>query len=74
MTWALRYVPEPEFRLPAFTWDRDRKACESCKHMSMHDATSMRCGMSQRGFGENCITLRGAGGACGPEARLFEAA
>jgi hypothetical protein len=73
MTWALRYEYESSFRLPVYTWDRDRKVCERCKHLRLKNMTSMLCALTSRGA-ENCITARESGGICGPDAALFEAA
>ena len=64
------------FRLPAYTWDEDRKACQSCGAYSK-EGTSEMC-TDKRSLSERranqlapyCIDARSQGAPCGPSAAL----
>ena len=70
------------FKLPQYTWDKDRELCKRCKHYRpsidrprlYSGALVMHCAVNpftaSKGIG-TCIDNR-TRGPCGPEARLFE--
>lgn len=71
------------FKLPKYTWDKDRELCKRCKHYREQPDDSsyhggglvMRCAANpqkgSKGIG-TCIDNR-TRGPCGKEGRLFEA-
>lgn len=71
------------FKLPQYTWDKDRELCKRCKHYRPSQDRAriysgnlvMRCTANpqkgSKGIG-TCIDNR-TRGPCGKEARLFEA-
>ena len=79
--WA--FSKEMMFKLPRYTWDKDRELCKRCKHYrEQQDASSyngggmvMRCAANpfkaSKGIG-SCIDNR-TRGPCGKEGKLFEA-
>lgn len=69
--WRLTYIAEPAVRLPAYTWDVDRKLCERCAHYKLiHPA--MHCKVVPSGDRAiSCIDVR-TSGPCGKEGRLFQ--
>jgi hypothetical protein len=72
------------FKLPQYTWDKDRELCKRCKHYQpsidrprlYSGALVMRCAANpfkaSKGIG-TCIDNR-TRGPCGKEGRLFVAA
>lgn len=81
--WQRVYVPEPQWRLPEYTWGEERELCKQCKHYRERVAGTANAGHNivmccvlhrQSTLGRQhgtCIDMR-YGGACGPEGRLFE--
>ena len=78
---ARKYQYTMSFQLPKYTWDKDRKLCEKCKHYAPAEtggakerkSLSMTCSASKRKsvFGPTtCIDERTTG-ACGPKGKLF---
>lgn len=71
------------FKLPQYTWDKDRELCKRCKHYREQPDRNgyyggglvMRCAVNpftaSKGIG-TCIDNR-TRGPCGKEGRLFEA-
>lgn len=83
MTWRLAYIPEPAYRLPAYTWGTDRQLCQRCAH---HRSRTVNCRGSgvirtmtcsavrhTNGLDASCIGAR-TEGACGVDGKLFVAA
>lgn len=81
--WQRVYVPEPQWKLPEYTWDKERELCKQCKHYRERVAGSSRIGIhvvmtcalnprhtSGRHHG-TCLDER-YDGACGREGKLFE--
>jgi hypothetical protein len=70
------------FKLPQYTWDKDRELCKQCKHYRpsidrprlYSGALVMRCAVNpftaSKGIG-TCIDNR-TRGPCGKEGKLFE--
>lgn len=70
------------FKLPKYTWDKDRKLCEKCQHLDVSEtggikekkSMSMRCKVSNKKNlfgGTSCIDERTTG-ICGPKGKLFK--
>ena len=78
------FVYEPKFKLPKYTWDKDRKLCERCKHYKPFEtgypkdrkSISMTCLISDRKtpFGPTTCIEERTSGICGPKGKLFEKA
>jgi hypothetical protein len=75
------YIYEPTFKLPEYTWDKDRKLCEKCKHykpvetgtLKEKKSISMTCLISDRKtpFGATTCIEERTSGICGPKGKLF---
>lgn len=65
------------FKLPEYTWDKDRQLCFKCKHYAQRSPTSptmvcMRNHQRKSNAGPGtCIEMR-TRGKCGKEGWLFE--
>lgn len=83
--WKTVWVDETStFKLPEYTWDKDRKLCEQCRHYtpvenketSHGDVTiTMLCNLNARKRGNidqgTCLDMR-TEGKCGKAGVLFE--
>jgi hypothetical protein len=78
--WRTTYNNPSTFRLPEYTWDRDRQLCEQCKHcivreskVALQPTVVMVCRVEPRAGAkyESCWGAR-ADGECGPKGKLFQ--
>jgi hypothetical protein len=76
-----KFHVELDFKLPVYTWDKDRKLCQRCKYYKPVEtgqtkekkSISMTCMASNRKSifgGTSCIDER-TSGICGPKGKLF---
>lgn len=86
MTWQNTYIPPQGFKLPAYTWGKDRKLCERCTwfiaventptHTQLERSITMLCKKSKMHSGAHahgvCIDMRAEGAACGKDGKLFK--
>lgn len=81
-SWRRVYVVESNFKLPEYTWDKDREKCLTCAHL-VHKDPAMYCNkikellVRQRKDRQptntfSCIEMR-TKGLCGKNARYWKA-
>lgn len=78
----MMYVPEPQWKLPEYTWGKEQETCKQCKHYlasmtgrAYNQSVAMRCKLHDKSRVDKlhgtCIDMR-YGGRCGRSALLFE--
>jgi hypothetical protein len=75
--WRLTFVPPRVFKMPDFTFGKQRAKCEACKHhrsVRGHLGESLlQCSLLKRGSNfTSCFDMRQKGSDCGPRALKFE--
>lgn len=81
--WQRVFVPEPQWRLPEYTWGQERELCKRCVHYreriggarNAERNVVMVCALHKSGRGPTsagtCIDMR-YDGPCGRQGKLFE--